>query len=269
MTILKIPENTAQEEPFIANAKDGIIELDVGENATAIVFEDDVAVKVFVRAGNASKITYIAVKNNVDERFVERNFVVEKDASIHFVSAVFAGKLKESRIAVLKQQGSSFQESELVFLSADESMQINSVIKHEAPFTVSNSLTKGVLSGSSVANVTGKIAILKNCNGSSSTLSQHFLLLDKEAKADAVPVLEIESNDVKAYHAATVSPVDAEHLFYLRSKGMAETEARRMIVESFLSIVIEKMPEFAKEKIARLLEEKWRAVEYAVIAKPA
>jgi Fe-S cluster assembly protein SufB/Fe-S cluster assembly protein SufD len=65
-------------------------------------------------------------------------------------------------------------------------------------------------------------------------LSQHILMLDRTAKVDAVPALEIKTNDVKASHAATVTKVSEEDLFYMASRGIGRDEARALYVRGFL-----------------------------------
>jgi Fe-S cluster assembly protein SufD len=69
------------------------------------------------------------------------------------------------------------------------------------------------------------------------------LLLSARAHADAIPGLEIEANDVRCTHAAAVAQVDPEHLYYLRSRGLPEPRARRLIVDGFLQELAERTTE--------------------------
>ena len=69
------------------------------------------------------------------------------------------------------------------------------------------------------------------------------LLLSKRAHADAIPGLEIEANDVRCTHAAAVAQVDPEQLHYLRSRGLGEAEAKRVIIEGFLEALVERLAE--------------------------
>ena len=67
------------------------------------------------------------------------------------------------------------------------------------------------------------------------------LLLSKSAHADAIPGLEIEANDVRCTHAAAVAQIDAEQLHYLRSHGLSDEQAKRLIIEGFLEALVERL----------------------------
>jgi Fe-S cluster assembly protein SufD len=68
------------------------------------------------------------------------------------------------------------------------------------------------------------------------------LLLSDQAKADSMPILEIEADDVRCTHGATIGQLDEEQLFYLKSRGLPETAAGQMIVEGFFAEVLEEVP---------------------------
>ena len=95
------------------------------------------------------------------------------------------------------------------------------------------------------AHVTAKgmIEIGPDGGGTDTYLTQNVLMLDPSARVDAVPALEIKTNDVKASHAASIARVTPEDLFYLQSRGIAEREAKAMFVEGFVSEMIEKIPD--------------------------
>ena len=86
-------------------------------------------------------------------------------------------------------------------------------------------------------------------------LRQNILLLGEDAKATAVPELEIETDDVKASHAATVGQIDKEQLFYLTSRGISQGVATKMIVEAFLEEVLSQIDSKEAEKIRVKLEK--------------
>src|SRR5438105_3857422 len=85
--------------------------------------------------------------------------------------------------------------------------------------------------------------------------SNRNLLLSKQAKAYSIPMLEIINNDVRCTHGATVGPIDAEHLFYLESRGIPKSVAQRMIVQGFFGEVADRIPfEQARRLVAEELE---------------
>lgn len=119
--------------------------------------------------------------------------------------------------------------------SGDEVIDINLTIVHKAPHTRANTILKGVAKDSSKIRFFGRISIQEKCPDTQSFLEERILLLSDQAKAEAVPELEILCDDVKCSHAASISPIPQEHLFYLESRGIPKKQAQDMIVEGFLS----------------------------------
>lgn len=120
-------------------------------------------------------------------------------------------------------------------------------------------LMRGVAEENGHAKAEGMIEIGLKGGGTNTYLTQNVLMLDKTAKVDAVPGLEIKTNDVKASHSATVSRLTEEDLFYFASRSIPPIDARAMYVQGFLAditrrIVDEKM----RENITSLIEEKYK-----------
>ena len=87
------------------------------------------------------------------------------------------------------------------------------------------------------------------------------LLISKRAHADAIPGLEIQANDVRCTHAAAVAQVDPEQLFYLRSHGLGEEIAKRLVIEGFLAALVERFEQGpVREVLAAALERRLNAV---------
>jgi Fe-S cluster assembly scaffold protein SufB len=110
---------------------------------------------------------------------------------------------------------------------------------------------KGIGEGKGQVGSRGMIAIGKKAAGTEALLRQDVLMLDPTAKVDAVPALEIKTNDVKASHSASVSKISGEELFYCASRGIGESEAKAMIVRGFLS---DALSGIADKKIRSQLE---------------
>jgi Fe-S cluster assembly protein SufD len=98
---------------------------------------------------------------------------------------------------------------------------------------------KGVASNGARVSIDGMVKIGPDAAKTDSFLEMRMLLLDKKSSSVVEPKLEIENNDVKASHAATVGKIDEEQIFYLTSRGVAEDEAKRLIVEGFLKEIKE------------------------------
>ncbi|MEK7137032.1 MAG: SufD family Fe-S cluster assembly protein [Patescibacteria group bacterium] len=114
----------------------------------------------------------------------------------------------------------------------------------------------GVAEGKSHAAFEGKIEITEKGGGTNTYLTEKTLMLDPTAKVDAIPALEIRTNDVKASHSATVTRVSPEDLFYASSRGIPEVAARFMIIEGFLATLLEKLPKKNQERIFASIQEK-------------
>ncbi len=115
-----------------------------------------------------------------------------------------------------------------------EKIDINLTIVHKAAHTRAKTMLKGVAQDQSSIRFFGRIIIEENCGDTQSFLEERILLLSDKAKAEAVPELEIKTDDVKCSHAASISRIPEEHLFYLESRGIPFAKATDMIVEGFL-----------------------------------
>lgn len=145
--------------------------------------------------------------------------------------------------------------------SGDDVLNLKLDTTHASPNTRGRTEFKAVLAGRAQFDFNGMIKILKNAQGSNDFLQQDSLLLSKDAKANAVPGLEIEANEVKASHGATAKPVDPEQKFYLMSRGLSEQQAEAMIVNGFLFQIMKKIDdESLKNKILNSVREKFQII---------
>jgi Fe-S cluster assembly scaffold protein SufB len=118
-------------------------------------------------------------------------------------------------------------------------------------------LAKSVLKDTAKSLFKGMIKISKNAKGSESYLAGHAILLDKGAKSDAIPGLEIETNEVRATHSASVAQMDEEQMFYLMSRGFSKDSARRIVVDGFLEPLARRMSPKVRAWINYLIDSKW------------
>jgi len=115
----------------------------------------------------------------------------------------------------------------------------HTLIDHAKPHCTSRELYKGVLDGRSRAVFDGRIIVRPDAQKTSAMQSNKNLLLSKEALVHTKPQLEIFANDVKCKHGATIGQLDADVLFYLRSRGIGLAEARRLLIHAFASEIID------------------------------
>jgi Fe-S cluster assembly protein SufD len=114
-------------------------------------------------------------------------------------------------------------------------------IEHVKPRAVSRELYKGVLDGWSRGVFNGKVIVHKDAQQIDSNQANHNLLLSPNAEADPKPQLEIFADDVKCTHGATVGQLDESSLYYLRSRGIVEEDARALLTHAFANEVITRM----------------------------
>lgn len=115
-------------------------------------------------------------------------------------------------------------------------VDVTVIIHHQAPHTRANTTLRGIGRDKAQVKFVGRIIIDENCGDTNSFLTERILLLSDQAKAEAVPDLEILSDDVKCSHAASISRIPEEHLFYLMSRGLSKTVAEEALIAGFLEV---------------------------------
>jgi Fe-S cluster assembly protein SufD len=129
--------------------------------------------------------------------------------------------------------------------------------EHAAPHTTSDLAFRGVLQGRSSAVWKGNIIVDPGAQKTDAFQESRNLLISKRAHADAIPGLEIQANDVRCTHAAAIAQVDPEQIFYLRSRGLREDVAKQLVIEGFLSALVERFEAGAvREVLADALERR-------------
>ena len=188
-----------------------------------------------------------------------------QDAKVNWYSGLFGSMLSRYKIEYfLNGTGASSNDSEVVFGNNEQSFDIQTNVNHESPATEGKVVEKSILRKKSKSLFKGMIRIKENASKSNSFLSGRSILLDEDAKSDAIPGLEIFTNDVKATHSASVAQIDEEQIFYLKSRCLSHAEAERTIVEGFLEPLSRKMSFQVRAWIAYLIESKWDNRELSI-----
>jgi Fe-S cluster assembly protein SufD len=136
-------------------------------------------------------------------------------------------------------------------LAGTQHSDFTTVVGHIAPGCTSRQTVKNVLAGRSHGVFQGKIEVARSAQKTDGYQMNQALLLSPYAEVNSKPELEIFADDVKCSHGATVGELDAEQMFYLRSRGIPDPEARSILVRAFLA---EALDAVADETIRRLLE---------------
>ena len=120
-------------------------------------------------------------------------------------------------------------------LTGSQHSDFTSVVRHAAPKGTSRQTIRNVLAGQSRGVFQGRIEVARGAQGTDGYQMNRALLLSADAEIDTKPELEIFADDVKCSHGATVGELDPEQLFYLRSRGIPDHEARSILVRAFLA----------------------------------
>jgi len=165
---------------------------------------------------------------------------VAEDGCINWFVAQVGSKLSRTKIdTLLVGEGSQANTKGLIFGTKEQHLDLSSNVFHNTKNTQGNILVKGVLDNNATGVFRGLIKIPKEGQNTNSYLSDHTLVLDKNARSYSIPSLEIDANEVSASHGATMGKPDAEEVFYLRSRGLSEKEAERLIIQGYFSPVID------------------------------
>jgi len=169
---------------------------------------------------------------------------VGRDGYLDWVALGFGSARGRVRMETrLGGQGAEARVTGAYASHARQHIDFDTTQEHAAPNTTSDLAFRGVLQGRSSAVWKGNIIVDPGAQKTDAFQESRNLLLSKRAHADAIPGLEIQANDVRCTHAAAVAQVDPEQLFYLRSHGLREHSAKRLVIEGFLAALVERFEE--------------------------
>lgn len=187
-----------------------------------------------------------------------RKAFVEQDGKMSWYSGMFGTSLCRYKTdSIMKGSGASSEDVEIVFGTEKQLFDITSNLDHDGYSTRGRVMVKSIMKDESKSLFKGMIKIRKDAKISEAYLAGHAILLNKGAHSDAIPGLEIETNEVKATHSASVSQIDEEQIFYLMCKGLDRESAKREIVHGFVEPLSRKMGPFIRAWISYLFENKW------------
>ncbi|GBC74889.1 FeS cluster assembly protein SufB [archaeon HR06] len=220
----------------------------------------------------ASEVTNIILKDNSNFSFsslqnYQENFIalynrrsyIGRDANMNWILGFFGSKFTRSRVdSYLAGVGSQTEDMEMVFGSEEQRFDITSDLTHRGSYSKGVILARGVLRDKARCIFKGMINIAQQAKNSEAYLAEHAMLLNKGCRADAIPGLEIQTNEVRATHSASVAQIDEEQIFYLMCRGLSELEAKKIIVHGFFQPALEKISLIkVRRRIRELIERKW------------
>jgi Fe-S cluster assembly protein SufD len=214
--------------------------------------------ELFVKEG--AHLHYVSLQNfspNVFD-FTLKRANVARDAEIDWVLGMFGASFQRYDVECVMEGegGTSFMYAVGVL---DGKQQFGQFTKqhHKKGNTVSDLMFKNVLRDSAVTNYAGMIKVEKDANGTNAYQANRNLVLSDKVKCDTKPILEIESNQLRCTHGATVGRLDENQLFYLRSRGLTTDQASDVLIEAFLDPVLARIRvEDVQKEFAALVHDK-------------
>ena len=190
--------------------------------------------------------------------FSNKRAFIERDGKMSWYLGMFGTQLSRYKTdSIMKGAGSSAEDVEIIFGIGNQSFDVTSNLIHYGRNSRGRVLVKSVMKDTSKSLFKGMIKIGKEAKAAESFLAGHAILLDKGAKSDAIPGLEIETNEVKATHSASVAQLDEAQIFYLMCRALSREGAKREIVNGFLEPLSRKMGPTIRAWVNYLIENKW------------
>lgn len=285
VTVLEVPADTEHEDAIVvdltgASAEDvihGHTVVRIGAHATATVVVRHRGSATYnaltqVVIGDGATCNFVSV-NDWDDDAVHTeqvSFTVGRDATVRTVAVSLGGDLvRIAETAEYTGPGGSIEQFGLYFVDAKQHIEHRLFVDHNQPRTRSNVDYRGALHGNGAHSVwIGDVLIRKNAEGIETYESNKNLLLTDGAQADSVPNLEIETGEIEgAGHASTTGRFDDEQLFYLRSRGIPENEARKLVVNGFFLDIIRRIGvEDIEKPLREAIEAELAALDHHINA---
>ena len=277
--VLYVPKGVIVEEPLhsvlwgpgtdIAHISHILVLVDQGASVTYVheAASPDLKGANSMHAG----IVEIQVMQNASMKFVELqswgrhvwNFSherarVERDGNLDWIFGAIGSKLTKNFSELdLAGEGSQGRMSGFYFTDGDQHLDHDTQQNHLAPHTTSDLLFKGALKGKSRSVWQGMIYVAPGAQKTDGYQANRNLVLSDQARADSIPGLEILADDVRCTHGATVGQLEAEPLFYLKSRGIPQAEAEKVIVEGFFDPIFQRIPfEGVRDRFQQYIADK-------------
>jgi Fe-S cluster assembly protein SufD len=214
--------------------------------------------EIHVAAG--AHMTHIRLQDEATTAFhVSTTYAeIEANATYDSFTLNLGGALSRTEVrANLTGPGAIAHLNAAQLLTGSQHADFTSVVGHLAPHGTSRQTVKNVLAGRSRGVFQGKIEVARHAQKTDGYQMNQALLLSPFAEIDCKPELEIFADDVKCSHGATVGALDAEQLFYLRSRGVPEAEAREILVRAFLAEALDLVTDMTIRGLLEIAVESW------------
>ncbi len=269
-----VPKNTKVELPLqvILNQGTGV----GGYHHTLLIAEPGAEVTVVDdliggKNGLQSTVVELIMKDNSIVRYLNLqdfdhstwNFItgralMGKDTDLRWIQVSWGSRLTKAYLDLdLSGTGGHGELLGIYFPNGRQHIDHQTLQIHRAPNCFSDLLFNGALKDHARSVYMGQIRVHRGAQKTDAYQRNGNLILDGTARADSIPGLEIEADDVRCTHGATAAQVEDEYVFYLMARGLSRPQAERMIVQGFFQAVLDRVPvESAVAKLERVIERK-------------
>ena len=223
-SVTYVHESASPTEPGVNTLHAGIVEIKIEQGANM----------KFVELQSWGKHVW---------NFSHERARLERDANLDWIFGAIGSHLTKNFTELdLAGQGSTGRMSGFYFTDGNQHLDHDTQQNHFAPNTTSDLLFKGALKGKSRSVWQGMIYVAPGAQKTDGYQANRNLVLSDQARADSIPGLEILADDVRCTHGATVGKLEEEPLFYLKSRGIPQKEAERLVVEGFFDPIMQRIP---------------------------
>lgn len=242
---------------IIAGAGSSVIVIEHHVAAGAPRYLTNAATRIV--AGRGARVAHHKLQQESGRGFHIARVSAVLGPTAHLASGSFALGAGLSRVGIdvgLAAEGAACDLDGLYLAGGRQHVDHHTRIDHLKPLGTSREFYKGIIAGAARAVFNGKVIVHADAQGSDAFQSNRNLLLSANAEVDSKPQLEINADDVKCGHGATVGQLDPDQVFYLRSRGIAEAPARALLTEAFAKEAIDRVAETGfRQRLATLVHE--------------
>jgi Fe-S cluster assembly protein SufD len=172
-----------------------------------------------------------------------RTIVCAQNSSVTYTFVVLEGSPTLTLNLRLEGPGASVQVNGIYALAHDQRFTMHSTQWHGAPSTTSQVRINGCVADQAQADYQGMITITPDAPATNASQYTTTLLVGPQARATAIPSLEVLTNDVRCAHGSAIGQLDAQHLLYLQSRGLPYAQAIKLLLEGFFADLLENVPD--------------------------
>jgi len=279
--VLYVPKGVTVEEPLnsllwgpgggLAHVSHILVWVDEGASVTYVheaASPDENAASmhagiVEIKVGDGASLKFVELQSWGRHvwNFSHERLSAGRSATVDWIFGAVGSHLTKNFSELdLVGEGATGRMSGFYFADGDQHLDHDTQQNHLAPHTTSDLLFKGALKGHSRSVWQGMIYVAKAAQKTDGYQANRNLILSPDARADSIPGLEILADDVRCTHGATVGKLEQEPLFYLKSRGIPEKEAERLIVEGFFDPIMQRIPfEGVRARFQQAIHEKTAA----------